>query len=51
MGDNDRINLGLLTSLIYCDKCGLPINITFEQDKVECPGCKQIINLKIDFNL
>lgn len=39
------MNIGQLVSLIYCNKCGMRIEIYPNQEEVECPVCKNKINL------
>ncbi|UZP04374.1 hypothetical protein JW813_05035 [Clostridium botulinum] len=40
--------LGQLVSLIYCKKCGTPIEIGVTQEQIICPNCKKIISLNYD---
>lgn len=46
-----EINLGTLTSLIYCKKCGMPIEIYANQEKTICKNCNTNINLKVLFGM
>lgn len=46
-----EINLGALTSLIYCKKCGIPIEIYTNQEKVICENFNTNISLKVLFGM
>lgn len=46
-----EINLGQITSLVHCRKCGVGIEINPHQESVICKICNTEINLRFDFGL
>lgn len=46
-----EMNLGQITSLVHCKKCGMPIEIHPNQENVVCKNCNKVINLKCIFGL
>ena len=49
---DNKVCLGNFVSLIYCKKCGVPLEIFVNEESIECPYCKHKNNLivDIDFN-